>query len=66
MMGMGLVCMGVLGVLGSMILYMEYYAVKMQQLEDEVPPKDRPLMLMSTGGQGPVAVPTQMYQIEHY
>lgn len=66
MMGMGLVCMGVLGVLGSMILYMEYYAVKMQQLEDEVPPKDRPLMLSSIGGQGPVAVPTQTYQIEHY
>lgn len=68
MMGMGLVCLGVLSVMGSVLLYMEYYAVKMQQLEDEVLPKDRPLMLLTSAVQGrgsAVAVPTQIYKIDH-
>jgi Tfp pilus assembly protein PilO len=57
--------LAVVDVLGAGLLYMEYYARKMEELEDEVPAKGRRLKLLTAHGHGPVAVPTQIYQIDH-
>lgn len=58
--------LAVVDIVGAALLYMEYYARKMEELEDEVPTKGKRLMLPSMGAGTSCAVPTQMYKIDHY